>query len=70
MHPGPAPLDELPDRRVGLERGEQLDPAVADAQERRLDALIGERLAQLELGAEQPPVGLNSLVEIGTATPR
>ena len=33
--------------------------------ERRLDALVVERLAQLELGAEEPPVGLDGLVEIG-----
>ena len=65
VHPRPAPFEEPADRRVGVERGEQLDPIVADPQERRLDALLLERLAQLDLGSEQPPVGLDGLVEIG-----
>ena len=39
VHPRAAPLEEPADRRVGIERGEQLDPVVADAQQRRLDAL-------------------------------
>ena len=54
----------MPDRRVGAERAEQLDAPVADAQRHGLDALVGERLAMLELGAEEAPVAVDGLVEV------
>ena len=33
--------------------------------DRGLDALVGDGLAVLELGAEKPPVGVDGLVEVG-----
>src|SRR5262245_64658062 len=53
VHPGAPLREELADRRVLAERGQQLDPVGADAQRRRLDALLLERLAVLELGSEE-----------------
>ena len=38
---GPLALEELADGRVGGERAQQLDVAVADVEEHRLDALLG-----------------------------
>ena len=46
--PGPRLARNLPDRRVVAERREQLDVRVADAQQHRLDALLGDGLAVLE----------------------
>ena len=65
VHPGPAPGDEPADRRVRAERREQLDPAAAEPHRRGLDALVGDQLAVLELGAEQARVRLDGLVEVG-----
>ena len=70
VHPGTAAVEEPADRRVGLERAEELDPGRADAQEGGVDALVGQRLAMLQLGAEEPAVGLDGLVGSVTATPR
>ena len=64
MHAGPALGEELPDRRVGPERREQLDAADADHHRGGLDALVGHRVSVLELRSEQAPVGLDRLVEI------
>ena len=43
--PGPALGEEAADRRVAGERRQQLDVAVADVQQRGLDALLRDRLA-------------------------
>ncbi len=40
--------DKSPDGRVFAERRKQLDPAVADTQRCRLDALLVDALTQLE----------------------
>ena len=64
VHPF-APLgEEAPDRRVLVERREQLHPAVAEPKRRRLDALVLDPLAVLEPAAEQPLVRLHSGIEI------
>ena len=49
-----APLgEELARRRVVAERAQQLDVRVADAQQHRLDTLLGDRLAVLDRHAER-----------------
>ena len=48
MQPGPAPREEAADRRVRGQRRQQLDVAVPDVEQRRLDALLGDRLAMDE----------------------
>src|SRR5436305_15152912 len=48
MHTRPALGQELADRRLLAERGKQLDATLADAQRRRLDPLLRNRLAMLE----------------------
>ena len=65
VHARAASIEELPDRSVGSERGEQLDPAVADLEHGRLDALVGDRLAQDELGPEEPTPARHRLGEVG-----
>src|SRR4051812_37927867 len=65
MHAGTAAVEEPPDRRVGTPRGEQLDALAADPHQRRVDSLVLERLAQLELCAEQAAVGVDRLVQVG-----
>ena len=61
----PGPLrEESADGRVLAERGEQLDPSGADEHCGGLDALIGHRGAMLQLGAEEPRVGRDRLVEV------
>jgi hypothetical protein len=65
VHAWAALGEELPDRRVRPERGEQLDAALADAHRRRLDSLVTDGLAVLELGPEEPLVGVDGLVEVG-----
>ena len=64
VHARPSLGQELPDRRLLAERGEQLDPAAAEAHGCRLDALVGHGRAVLELGAEEPLVGRDRLVKI------
>ena len=64
MHPGPALGEESPDRRVGAERREQLDPTLADAHGRGLDALLLDALTVLEPSAEEPLVRRYRDVEI------
>src|SRR3989337_2541417 len=58
MHPRPAAGEELADGRLLAERRQQLHPAGADEHGRRLDALLLDVGAVLELGAEQPRVRL------------
>jgi hypothetical protein len=64
MHPGAALREEPADGRVLSEGGEELDPAVADAHRRGLDALLFDPGAVLEPAAEQTLVGLHRLVEV------
>ena len=52
--PGPRLARKRPDRRVGGQRRQQLDVAVADVEQRGLDALLVDRLAV----HERHPVGV------------
>src|SRR5438067_8488967 len=65
VHPGPALGEELADGRVLAQRREQLDPSFSDAQRRRLDALLRNRLAMLDARAEDALVRRHRLVEVG-----
>jgi hypothetical protein len=64
VHARPPRREKPPDRRVVTERREELDPALADADGRRLDALGFDALANLELAAEQALVRRHCLVEV------
>src|SRR3954447_7212625 len=64
VHAGAAPGEEAADRRVVAERAEQLDAPRADAERCRLDTLLIDRRAVLDLAAEQLSVGTDRLVEI------
>ena len=70
VHARAATGEEAPDGRVLARRREKLHAAVADEQRHRLDALLRERVAMLDRGAEQALVGRDRLVEVATATPR
>src|SRR5262249_5758682 len=69
VHAGTAPRQELADRRLGPMRREQLDAAPADTEEGDVRALVGQRLSVLDLGAEQPGVRLDRLLEIPNRDP-
>jgi hypothetical protein len=60
----PTAGDEPPDRRVRPERAEQLDAGGSDAQGDRLDTLLGNRRAMLDLGREELCVRRDGCVEI------
>jgi hypothetical protein len=64
MHAGSTGGEELADRSLLAERRKQLDAAFADAHGRRFDTLLGNRVAMLHLGAEQPPIRVDRIVEI------
>ena len=64
MHSGAALGQELAHRRVRPQGAQQLDATGADPQRRRLDALVGNGLAMLNLGPEEPLVGRDRLVEV------
>jgi len=64
VHARAASGDEPSDRGVRAERREQLDPALAEAEERHLDAVLLEHLAVLEHRAEEPAVGGDGAVEV------
>ena len=64
MHSRPALREEAADGSVLAERSEQLDAALADADRRRLDALLLDALAVLERPAEEPRVRVDRAVEI------
>jgi len=64
MHTRTARRQEPPDGRIVAERRQQLDPAVANADRRRLDALIVNARAMLEATAEETLVRTYRLVEI------
>jgi len=69
VHAGPALGEKAPHRRLGAERGEQLDPSGADAERCRLDSLLGNRFPVLDLGAEEALVGGHCGVEVGDRNP-
>jgi hypothetical protein len=64
VHPGAALGEEAADGRVVRERAEQLDAALADAQRRRLDALLLDPRAMLEARPEETLVRRHRGVEI------
>jgi len=60
-----APGREKPsDRRIVAERREQLDPALAHADRRRLDSLLVDARPMLEAAAKQALVRTHRLVEV------
>ena len=63
--PGPRLARKRPTGVSSPVGAEQLDPARADEDGGRLDALLGHGVAVLERRAEEPPVRLDRLVEIG-----
>ncbi len=69
VHPRAALREEPPDGRVFGERSEQLDAARAEANGRRLDALLLHALTMLEPTAEQALVRRDRLVEIRDSDP-
>ncbi len=64
VHPRPTAREELSDGSLIPERCEQLDAAVTDAHGRRLHALLGHRVAALDLGAEKTSICVEGVVEI------
>jgi hypothetical protein len=64
VHPGAAIREEATDGRVLAERAQQLEPALADADGRGLDALLLHARALLEPCAEQALVRIERAVEI------
>jgi len=64
MHAGAVAREKTPDGRVGAERGDQLDAAVADLHRRCLHALLLDAFPMLEPGTEQLLVRPHRLVEI------
>jgi hypothetical protein len=69
VHAGASAGEELPDRRVVRERGEQLDPAPSDPDRRGLDALLLDARAMLEPTAEEALVRRHGLVEVEDCDP-
>jgi len=61
---GSAPREELPDGRVRCERPQELDVALADAEQHGLDALLLDHLSVLERQAEAVAVQRERLVEV------
>ncbi len=64
MHPGTALGQELAHRRFFTKGREQLDAALAQTHGNRLYALRRERVATLDLAAEQPLVRVYRLIEV------
>ena len=64
MHSGPAAGKELANGRLLAERCEQLDATLADAHRSRFDTLLDNRVAMLDLGAEEAPIRVDRVVEI------
>src|SRR4051812_1391970 len=69
MHARPAACQEPADRRVVAERLDQLDPAVAHTDGRRVDPLVVDARAMLELGTEQGEIRVQRSVEVGDGEP-
>ena len=64
MHPGAALGEEPADGRVFAEGREQLDAALTQPDGHGLDALRLERVATLDLCAEQPLIRVDRVVEV------
>jgi L-ascorbate metabolism protein UlaG (beta-lactamase superfamily) len=64
MEPGPVLRQEPADRRLRAEWGKQLDVAVADIDQHRLDALFGHRLAMHQGHSEDSLVQLDCAVQV------
>jgi hypothetical protein len=64
VHPRAALREEAADWRVLAERAQQLEPALAHPDGRRLDALLLDARAPLDPGAEEALVGIERAVEI------
>src|SRR5262249_16633716 len=60
----PALGEEPPHRRVFAQGLEQLDSALADPHRRGADALVVHSRPMLDLGAEEPLIGRERLVEV------
>jgi hypothetical protein len=69
MEAGTTTREEAPDRSVGVERRQELDPARTCAQRRRVDSLVLELSAMLELGAEEAGVGLDRGLDVVDCDP-
>jgi hypothetical protein len=64
VHPGAALREETADGRVLVERAQKLEPALPDADGRRLDALLLHTRAMLEPRAEEALVGIECALQI------
>jgi hypothetical protein len=64
VHPGAAVCEEPPDRGVLAERAQELEPALADPDERRIHPLLLHARALLDPRAEQALVCVERSVEI------
>ncbi len=64
MQAGSVASQELADRGVGAERCEQLDMAVPDVEQGRVDTLIGHRLAMHERHSERVAVERERRVDV------
>ncbi len=62
--PGPRVARNLPTGVSSPSDASSSTRLVADAHRRRFDTLLGNRVAMLHLGAEQPPIGVDRVVEI------
>ena len=65
MHPRPAAREKAPDGRVVVGRRDELDATRTQEKRRRLHSLLLQRLAVLELRAEEALVRGDGLVEVG-----
>jgi hypothetical protein len=64
VHPRPVLREETADRRVVVQRAEQLEPAFAHSDRRGFDSLVVDAGALLEPGAEKALVRVERTVEI------
>jgi hypothetical protein len=69
VHAGPALGEEPAHVRVVAERAQEFDATSADPHGGSLDALVRDRLALLELGAEDALVRVDGLVEVDDCNP-
>src|SRR4029077_12145443 len=69
MHARAALGEELPDRRIVAERGEELDPARTDADRRCFDPLFVDLRPVLETAPEEALVRPHRLVEVRNRDP-
>jgi hypothetical protein len=70
VHAGAALGEEPAHVRVVAERSQELDATIAEPHRGSLDALVGHRLALLELGAEDTLVRADGLVEVDDCDPQ